>query len=269
MSSASTVVMALVLVAASRTGFATGSDLTPEQARILESVRASALDYSSSLPNFICTQITHRETSRFGGFPGTVINGTTGSDAIEERLTYVGQKETYQVVSINGQKAEGQDRTEFYGAMSAGEFGSTLREIFDPESQTVFTWVKMTKVSGRSAYVFGFRVPQANGATVTHRETNQTIVAPFGGEIDVDQESFAVLRIHSTLELPKTFPIQMSELTVVYQQVKIADKTYMLPVHSEVRVKDIAHLYVNRIDFRNYQKFGTEMTIQFDDPTPQ
>lgn len=170
---------------------------------------------------------------------------------------------------MNGHKADGVDRIQIEGTISAGEFGSTLSEIFDPRSLTSFTWLKTAKVSRRSAYVFGFRVPQENGATVTHRESGQQIVAAFHGEVAVDQEVLDVLRIHVDLELPKAFPIQMSELSVSYQPVNIAGKAFLPPLHSEVRVKDMAHLYVNRIDFKNYQKFTSETTIHYDGAASQ
>jgi hypothetical protein len=244
------------------------SELPPDQARILEQVRTSALAYSQRLPDFICTQVTHRETSTTAGWAGTVRAGGSTS-VIEERLTFIGQKENYQVVAVDGRKADGLDRTEFYGAMSAGEFGSTLEEIFNPQSETSFSWIKMMKINGRDAYLFGFQVPAANGATVTHRETSQQIVVGFKGEIAVDAEKLEVLRINSVLELPKSFPIQASELTVQYQPVEIAGRPYMLPVHSEVRVRDTAHLFVNKIDFKNYRKFAVESTIHYNDETPQ
>lgn len=261
-------IAAAILLLGTTAGFGLSSELTQDQARILDLVRTSALAYSERLPDFICTQVTHRETSTAADWAGTVRAGGSAS-LIEERLTYIGQKENYQVVAVDGRKADGLDRTELYGAMSAGEFGSTLKEIFDPQSGTSFSWIKTTKVNGRDADVFGFEVPIANGATVTHRETNQQIVAGFRGEIAVDAEKLEVLRISSALELPKSFPIQASELTVLYQAVEVAGKRYMLPVHSEVRVRDRAHLFVNKIDFKNYRKFTVESTIHYNDETPQ
>ncbi len=268
MGNVSRIAAALPLLVTMSAGVGASSELTPDQARILAMVRTSALAYSERLPDFICTQVTHRETSTAADWAGTV-RAAGSTNVIEERLTFIGQKENYQVVSVDGRKANGLDRTEFYGAMSAGEFGSTLREIFDPQSETSFSWIKTTKLNGRDAYVLGFQVPAANGATVTHRETNQQIVAGFRGEIAVDEEKLEVLRIHSVLDLPKNFPVQASELTVSYQPVEIAGKPYMLPVHSEVRVRDTAHLFVNKIDFKNYRKFTVESTIHYGDETPQ
>jgi hypothetical protein len=258
----------LLILAGARFGQAANSDLTADQGRVLEAVRASALAYSKRLPNFICTQITHRETRIFGDYAGSVRTATT-SDVIEERLTYYGQQEGYQVISVNGRAATGLDRMDFSGTISAGEFGSALREIFDPESQTSFPGMKTAKADGRNAYVLEFRVPQENGAHVVYRQTGQSATVAYGGEIVVDEQTLEVLRIHSVLEMPKDSPIRESELTVKYKPVKIGEGVYMLPHHSEVRVKDLAHGYENEIDFKNYQKFTSESKIYYGANAPQ
>ena len=48
-----------------------------------------------------------------------------------------------------------------------------------------------------------------------------------------------------------------------YQSTDIAGKKYMLPFQSEVRMTDSTRRYVNRIEFKNYQKFTVESTIHY------
>src|SRR5579862_5601718 len=84
--------------------YADTPDLNNEQAKVLEIVRASALQYSQKLPNFICMQVTHRTVTADVNF-GTSFNGASstrggtgnpvasrgqsgGNDVIEEQLTY-------------------------------------------------------------------------------------------------------------------------------------------------------------------------------------
>ena len=56
-------ILAVLVFGWATTGWsADDSGLTDEQDRVLESARVLALQYSQSLPNFICTQITHRQT---------------------------------------------------------------------------------------------------------------------------------------------------------------------------------------------------------------
>ena len=261
---------------------AVDSDLSPEQAKLLEAVRTSALQYTQKLPDFICTQLTHRTTTAettfgtsFNGASssrgGTSIQGSAGitNDVIEERLTFFNQFEHYEVVAVNDRKATGQDHMRFAGAISAGEFGSALGNLFDPRAHATFSWDKATRLGGRSVNVFKFRVPSENGTIVMDRDTDRKILAAYTGRLFVDGATQEVVRITSELELPIDFPIKMATIAVDYKPVEIAGKTYTLPIHSEVRMKNNTHLYVNEIEFRNYHKFGAESTIHYDSDAPR
>lgn len=67
------------------------STLSPDQARILQGVRERAVAYSEKLPDFICTQLTHREVSRLGDTE--FATGSSRSE-IEQRLTFMGTRRT-------------------------------------------------------------------------------------------------------------------------------------------------------------------------------
>lgn len=261
-------------------------ELTAEQARVLDGVRVSAVQYTRKLPDFICTQITHREIKNQVNF-GMPFNGASSSrgprgpasaaqspsernDAIEEKLTFFHQMEHYEVVSVNGKRVTGLEHMNFAGAISAGEFGSTLHNIFDPRSHATFAWDRTTSLAGRRVDVFKFHVPSENGAIAMDRDTDQKILAAYSGRLFIDPSTFEVLRITSELELPVEFPIKMAITTVDYKAVEIAGKTHTLPSGSEVRLKDNSRLYVNRIEFRKYHKFEVESTIHYDsDASPQ
>jgi hypothetical protein len=277
--------VAVLLVIAATAAFAIDHpDLSPGQAKVLVAVRNSALQYTQNLPNFMCTQITHREAINDVNF-GEPFNGpvysrgqaVTGAspassganDVIEEQLTFFDQMEHYDVVAVDNRKGNGQQHMQFAGAISAGEFGSALANLFDPRSQATFEPDKMATVGGRRAYVFKFHVASQNGIVVIHHETDQKILAAYSGRLFVDSERLQTVRITSELELPEDFPIRMATIEVDYRPVEIAGKTYDLPRHSELRIKDRARLYVNEIEFRNYRKFGTESTIHYDSDAPQ
>jgi hypothetical protein len=161
------------------------------------------------------------------------------------------------------------DHMQFAGAISAGEFGSALRNLFDPRSQATFSWDKTTRINGHNIYVFKFRVPSQNGTIVMDRDTDQKIFAAYIGRLFVDSASQQVVRITSELELPVDFPIKMATIAVDYKPVEIAGKDYTLPSHSAVRMKDKAQLYINEIEFKNYHRFAAESTIHYDPETPQ
>jgi hypothetical protein len=275
----------LLFVGALKGVCAENPELTDEQSRVLETVRNSSLQYSQNLPNFICSQVTHRTITADVNF-GTSFNGASSSrggggisassrgqsgvnDVIEEQLTYFDEFEHYEVVTVNGKKASGKEHMEFAGAISGGEFGSALRNLFDPRSHATFLWDKTARLGGRNVYIFKFEVPSQNGTIVMDRDTDQKILAAYTGHLFVDSTTQQVVRITSEIELPVNFPIKMATIAVDYRPVEIAGKNYFLPSHSEVRLKDKSRLYVNEIEFRNYHKFATESTIHYDSDAPQ
>ena len=244
----------------------------PDQSSVLESVRESALQFIGKLPDFICTQITHRTSTRAGYVrPGTGyasnIAGYSGSmdvnDVIEERLTYIAKREEYDVLRINGKPAKVVNHLQLQGAFTAGEFGSALHDIFDPESHTSFSWDRVEHIHGLKAYVYAFRVSQEHGATVVHRDPDRQVVVSYLGRIFVDPQTFSVLRITSTLDLPAGFPIIHADRMIEYKPIVIANKQYLLPSHSEVHIQDSGRSYVNGVDFKDYHKFAAESTIHY------
>lgn len=242
----------------------------PDQSSVLESVRQSALLYTGKLPDFICTQITHRtSTAAFSAPIGRGLNSSAAGtrwdvdDLIEEKLTYIGNSEQYEVVKINDKPAKGVDHLQLQGAFTTGEFGTALHDIFDPDSQTTFSWDRIEHIHGQKVYAYAFRVPQAHGALVIHRAPDRQVVVPYSGRIFVDPQTFAVLRIASTLDLPVGFPIFRADRVIEYKPITIATKGYLLPSHSEVHMQDSARSYVNDVDFKDYHKFVAESTIHY------
>src|ERR1039457_1071349 len=109
-----------------------------EQAAILDEVRQYALNYSKNLPDFICTQVTRRYAAPM---PGTRWGGSSLSDpswqaqdVLQIRLSYFQQKEKYTVVLANNAVVN-KDYEQMGGSKSFGEFGSMLREIFEPSTE--------------------------------------------------------------------------------------------------------------------------------------
>lgn len=259
------------------------SQLSSDQAKVLESARAAAMKYTHELPDFICTQITQRAiTKSLDGNLGTGISGRSSitamanstrfaSDLIEEQLTYVGGQESYEVLTVNGKKAKGVDHMQLQGAMSEGEFGSMLVEVFDPGSQTAFNWSHATSVHGRRVWVYDFRVPKESGTSVIAKDSDKEITVATSGQVFIDPETSEVLQISEKLDLPGNFPIKVAQRNIEFAPREIAGKNYSLPIHSTVHLEDAAHYYDNKIEFKNYHRFASESTIHFgnqDSPPP-
>ncbi len=255
--------------------------LTPDQAKILASIRASALQYTQKLPDFMCTQITRRQvtslsTSTSGltgvvsasGAPATGVanamhNPAGHGDVIEEQLTFIDHKENYTVLKVDGRKVAGVDHMQFQGAVSAGEFGTDLHNIFDPRSDTVFAWQHPGALHGRRIYIYAFDVPARQGAAVFDRDSGRQVVAAYAGHVFVDAISLDVLRIEYRMDLPLGFPIRDASIMIEYKPIAIAGRTATLPFRSEVRMQDRFRQYDNTIDFRNFHKFAAESKILY------
>lgn len=276
--------LALVLSLLASLGYAAEpAQLSSEQSGILEAARASAMQYKHLLPDFICTQITHRTTAKSMSNSGAMGTGISGrgtiasmanasgysSDVIEEQLTYVGGKENYEVLSLNGRKAVGKDHMQFAGATSAGEFGSMLEEVFDPASHTTFTWSHTASMHGKRAWVYDFVVPRESGTEVIARDTDKEALVSISGQVFIDPETKDVLQITSKLDLPPNFPIKLAQRTIEFGPREIGGKSYSLPTRSLVHMEEGSESYDNRIEFKNYHRFASESTIHFDNENQQ
>jgi hypothetical protein len=233
-----------------------------EQKKVLEEVTEAALNYSRSLPNFICMQVTRRYVDQSG------MDHYSLMDTIAERLSYFEQKEDYKVVSRNGIPTTGMKHEQMGGATSSGEFGSMLYEIFSPATQTEFEWERWATLRGKRMHVYTFRVPQETSKyTIYADSVKRQIVAGYHGLIYADRDTKAVMRILMSADnLPADFPIQKVDLDLNYDYTTISGQEFLLPLKSELHSREGRFLVKNETEFRLYNKFGTDTSIQFDVP---
>lgn len=253
--------LALIALAIAPGELKADSALTGDQKIQLEAVRTEALAYIGGLPDFLCTQVTTREVLSMdsaGSSPHPV-----AGDEIEETLTFVGQKEHYQVLTMNGKPAREMEHAKIAGALSTGDFGSALHSIFDPRAKTAFSWDRPATLRGRHVSVFAFQVPLEAGAPISDSRSNKQIVVSYGGRVFVDAETREVLRLMTHFNLPRGFRMTTAEQFVDYRPVEIGGRKYNLPFHSEVRIEEAGFIYVNKIDFKAYRKFEAQSTIRY------
>ena len=238
-----------------------------DQKRYLDELTEHAINYTKSLPNFLCTQVTRRYVDTTGK------DSWLQEDVIQEHLSYVDGHEDYKVVMVNDKPAINMSHLKLGGATSSGEFGSMLAEIFQPETQAEFHWEKWTKLRGRVMYVFNFRVEQSRSKySILHEESRREIVSGYHGLIYADQETGMVMRIMMQCDtIPADFPIQQVAEDLNYDFVDISGRPFVLPVRVELRSREGRYQSKNDIEFRMYRKFTTESSIIFDtpDPTPE
>ena len=187
--------------------------------------------------------------------------------------------EDYKVVSRNGVPVTGMKHEQLGGASSSGEFGSMLKEIFSPDSNTQFEWERWATLRGKRMHVYSFRVPQETSKyTIYAEEVKRRITVGYHGLIYAqaklktdggnDDKPYMVMRLTMTADdIPADFPVQEMGLDLNYDYTNISGTPYLLPLKSELHSKDGRYLVKNETEFRLYNKFGTESEIQFDTAT--
>lgn len=233
-----------------------------ERKKVLDEVREYASNYSKRLPDFICTQVTRRYSDPTG------LEFWRRDDVVTARLSYFEQKEEYKITTVNNAPTE-RTMDQLGGSTSTGEFGSMLREIFEPGSHARFQWERWATLRGRRMHVFSYHVPQAYSKWHVTFEKREDIVPAYGGLLYIDRDTSMVMRITFEAEdIPPSFPIQQAGTVLDYDFIPINEREYVLPLRAVVRMRAGKHLSKNEVEFRMYRKFSAEATITFDTPEP-
>jgi hypothetical protein len=244
-----------------------------EQAAIIDEVRAYALDYSKSLPDFICTQVTRRFAAPP---PGTRYGGSSDSepswqsqDTLTVRLSYFEQKEEYKPILVNN-RITNQDYKSLGGSLVSGDFGSMMKEIFEPSSQARFEWDHWGTLRSKLAMAFAYRVDQAHSQWHIVYGGQLDIVPAYHGLVYVDAKSHEVARVTLEAEnLPVSFPVKMAQTILDYDYADISGHVFLLPIKDLTLMKADDYLSKNETEFRMYRKYSAESELKFDTDTPE
>jgi hypothetical protein len=234
-----------------------------EQSRVLEAAREYALDYSKKLPNFICTQVTRRYEDPSG------LEFWQSQDTVVEKLSFFEQKEDYKLLFVNNKAYTGQ-RENIGGTVTRGEFGTRMKETFEPKSAASFEWERWATLRGKRMYVFRYAVAQERSEYSVAYGTS-VVVPGYTGLVYIDRDTSAVMRI--TLEvtqMPASFPINHILAILDYDYSKVGNQEFVLPLKATTVARRGRTLFKNDVEFRNYNRFGAEATITFaPDPIPE
>jgi hypothetical protein len=245
-----------------------------EQAAILSDVREYALNYSKNLPDFICTQVTRR----YGApMPGTRWGGSASSepswqaqDVLQIRLSYFEQKEKYTVVLANNAIVN-KDYEQMGGSKSFGEFGSMLREIFEPGTEARFEWDHWGTLRGKPVMAFSYHVSQSRSQyRLVVEDAKLSIITAYRGLVEVDPDTHAVMRVSTIAEnIPADFPIRKADDVLDYDYQELSGHTFLLPMKSQVLMSGGDSLTKLDEEFRLYRKYSADAGITYDtDPLP-
>jgi len=231
-----------------------------EQARLLEQIRGTALNYTRSLPDFICTQVVKRYVDRYGRDRWTPI------DTLTVKLSYFDQKEDYQLLTIDN-KPTSLDYMNSGGSTSRGEFGTILNVLFDPKSAGEFNWKNWTRLRKRRAAVYTYRVDRVHSSYVVSIQLDEAnlakTVAGFHGEFVADRDTNMLLHLTFEAELPASFPARQAVTSLDYDFAEVGGRQYLLPLQAEVEMRSTRLHTRNSVTFHDYRKFEADATITF------
>ncbi|HVP48519.1 MAG TPA: hypothetical protein VMT32_18115 [Bryobacteraceae bacterium] len=233
-----------------------------EQQQVISEVREYAMNYSKSLPDFICTEVTRRYVDPTG------MEFWQTADTITARLTYFDQKENYKLTLVNNHYVD-LPYESVGGASSAGDFGSLLRLTLARKADAVIEFERWATLRGKRAYVFSYRVSSGNSEWSILWERSMRIITGYQGLIYVDKDTHQILRITlQAVDIPSSFPVQEAGTVLDYDYVKIGDREFLLPLKAVVRMRHDKYLTKNEKEFRLYRKFSADAEIKFDAVTP-
>jgi hypothetical protein len=237
-----------------------------EKKRILEDTREWALTYVKSLPDFLCMEVTRRSVD-----PHFEI-GSEGSwspqDRLIEKLTYFDHKENYELLQHNDTALIGKTWETLGGSISRGEWATVLAEIFEPSTNTDFHWLRWGTLRGHLTDVYQYTVEQQySQETIGYGDppNNQKITAGFHGLVYVQNSpQNVVLRLTVIPDIPPSFPVQDVDQTVDYDYQDIGGEKFLLPLHSQVKMRNGHIADLNEIEWRQYRKYSADTSITFD-----
>jgi len=151
------------------------------------------------------------------------------------------------------------------GSISRGEFGSLLKDIFEPETEAGFNWDHWGNLRSRLCYVFRYRVDGLHSNYTVDYQRKQQMTPGYHGLIYVEKASNAIVRMTIEPDMPRNFPVQDIHQVVDYNYVEISGSRYLLPLTSQVQSRAGRIVSRNEIEFRRYQKYAADTNIRFDE----
>ena len=232
-----------------------------EEDPVIQKAKEVAASFAGSLPDFFCKQMTTRYQSD---------NSKTGWDSLDvvtADIVYENGHESYKNIKV-GNKSVNKSMMDIEGTRSTGEFAAILEDLFSPATRAVFRKSGQDTLHGRAAFSYKYEVPRERSHWRVEAPS-QLYYPAHRGTIWIDKETSRVLRIEQEgRNLPLLFPFDTVETAVDYDFVRLtAGQPFLLPVDAEVLscVRGSRNCNRNRIEFRNYRKFGAESDVTFED----
>ncbi len=231
-----------------------------EQRRVVNLAAARAAAYTAGLPNFVCTEVIARSEKRGN-------QRWLTRDVLTVQLGYSDAQEHYKLIAVNNRPTRS-SYLSLGGALSQGEFGSIVREMFRPQTAK-FGWARQETVRIRSVDVFSYQIAKEKSDYMIQLGANRSgvrsAVVAHHGFIYIDPLTGDVLRIVRIAEPPAGFPVQHADTTLDYDFSDVGGHSYLLPLRADIELGTSTMRTRNEVQFRDYRKFEANSTIWFDD----
>lgn len=240
-----------------------------ETRELLEKTRTATRAATEAMPDFVVKQLVTRSYSR------NDTNNWLFLDRLSVAVSYrATEGEDYKLLAINGvpPNKETQNAANFAeqvgGAVSAGEYATTLAETLDEEHRATFKVMDTDVLRGRRTVVYEYQMKQ-EFSNYDVKIDKAIARVGYHGRMWIDRELNRVLRFELIAEMPADFPARGVTNVVDYDWVVIADQRYLLPAKADAILaytQDAEKLARrNLINFRGYQKYGSEVKILEED----
>jgi len=176
------------------------------------------------------------------------------------------------------------------GLSSWGEFGPILKVVLGDSIKGKLSWARWELENGKPVAVFHFAVDRSLShygisycCEITAEATSaglSKVKRPvllrqvgYHGNLEVEPETGAILRVVIEAELRPEDSIQRSSMMVEYGPVKIGDSVSICPVHSvsitasraeyesHGEMDSFTRMLLNDVRFTDYHRFGSESTL--------
>ncbi len=229
------------------------------QTELLREASAKAFQYARKLPDFTCLETIHRWRRPLG-------DGWLLQDKIRAQIGIASGREYYKLLTWNELQTQLSYR-QVGGALTEGEFGSLLAEIFHPNT-AAFRFSKTFRLDGKTLFVYQYQVPQERATYhLEYRARDgkgQSVVVGHRGLVWIDEATQRVLRIEQTAQIPRGFPLRSSKTVLEFAWFDIAGTKWLMPSHSIVTMGGSELRIRNEVDFSEYRRFTAESSITFE-----
>jgi hypothetical protein len=229
-----------------------------EQDKLLAAMHQYADRYISTLPNFMCTQVTRQLEA------GKKSNRWHPGDTLTTTLMFNRGREQRRLTLVNGRPVQPGPKRWHTPLITEGEFGILLSRVLGEESQAYFSWSRWETLRGKRLAVFDYAVDRLHSTLTLSLSDLVKATVPYSGSVWADPATGAVWKItDAASDIPPALLTRAISTTIDYGEVIIGEKKYLLPLEATVALLLETKRVRNEMEFQGYRKFEADAVITF------